>query len=163
MVSIDHQYEVKINFSIMKHLILSILYLCISFLSCFAQQSHTNPLYLGPILLDKPSVEAMVKLCEQYKLTEVSSDDNYKAYKHDDGTLIKFTITSDFEGIKKPYVEIHTTESKKNIEKIINSTGFHKVNNQYEKGYHGARKYSICQIIGNKNKCLIFTKEKNEN
>lgn len=55
----------------LKHLYLSILCLCISFLSCFAQQSLSSPLYLGPILLDKPSVEAMAKVCEQYKLTEI--------------------------------------------------------------------------------------------
>ena len=158
MDSIDHQYEVKTNFSNMKHLILVILCVSISFLSCLGQQSLSNPLYLGPILIDKPSVEAMAKVCEQYKLTEVPSDDDCKAYRYMDGTLIKFNIVPDSEGNKQPYVE-NTTESKKNIEKILESTGFHKGKNRYEKGYHGARRFSTCQISGNQNKRIVFTKE----
>lgn len=147
----------------MKHLILTLALLCLTFLSSFAQQSLSNPLYLGPILLDKPSVDAMAKLCEQYKLTEVPSDDDYRTYKHSDGTLIKFNFVSNSEGNKQPYVEIHTTESDKNIEKILDSTGYHKEKNRYTKGYSGARIYSTCQVIGNKDKRVIFTKERGGN
>lgn len=144
----------------MKSLILSIVCICINFITCFGQQSLSSPLYLGPILLDKPSVEAMAKVCEQYKLTEIPSDDDSRVYKHTDGTLIKFNIISDTKGNKQPYVEIHTTESNKNIEKILESTGFHKESGRYTKGYHGARRFSTCKIIGSNNKRLIFTKEK---
>lgn len=147
----------------MKYLILLILSLCANSFTCLAQQSLSNPLYLGPILLDKPSIEAMAKVCEQYKLTEVPSEYDCKTYKHEDGTLIKFNFISDSNGNKQPYVEIHTTDSKKNIEKILESTGFHKEKNRYEKGYHSARRYTICQVIGNKNMQVIFTKENGKN
>lgn len=102
----------------------------------------------------------MAKVCEQYKLTEVPSDDDYRAYKHDDGTLIKFNFISDSQGTKQPYVEIHTTESNKAIENTIIGAGFHKEGKRYEKGYKGARRFSTCCILGNKNKRVIFTKEK---
>ena len=123
--------------------------------------SPSNPLYLGPILLDKPSVEAMAKVWEEYKLTEIPSNDDSRAFKHADDTLIKFNIISDSTGKKQPYIEIHTTESQKTIEKILEVTGFHKAKNRYEKGYHGARTFSTCQVIGNKNKLIVFTKENN--
>lgn len=144
----------------MKYLLILIISLCANCFLCFAQQTLSNPLYLGPILLDKPSIEAMAKLCEQYKLTEVPSDDDSRAFKHDDGTLIKFTIISDSTGNKHPYVEIHTTESKKNIEKFLDSTGFHKGKNRYEKGYYGARRFTTCRITGSKNMQVIYYKEK---
>lgn len=147
----------------MKYLLILIISLCANYLTSFAQQSLSNPLYLGPILLDRPSVEAMAKLCEQYKLTKIPSDDDCRAFKHDDGTLIKFTFIFDSKGNKQPYVEIHTTDSKKNIEKILDSTGFHKEKNRYEKGFHGARKFSTCQIVGNKEKRVVFTKEIGKN
>lgn len=101
----------------------------------------------------------MADLCEQYKLTEIPSDDDYHTFKHNDGTLIKFNIVADSTGYKTPYVEIHTTESKKNIEKTILEAGFHKEKKGYEKGYHGANRFSTCRIIGNKSKQVIFTKE----
>lgn len=111
-------------------------------------------------MLDKPSVEAMAKVCEQYKFTEVPSDDNdSRTFKHDDGTLIKFNIISDSTGCENPYVEIHTTESKKSIEKSILNAGFRKEKNNYTKGYHGARRFTECLIIGNTNRRVIFTKE----
>ena len=142
----------------MKYLLLLIISLCANCFTCFAQQSLSNPLYLGPILIDKPNVEAMAKVCEQYKLTEIPSDDDCKAYRYMDGTLIKFNIVPDPQGNKQPYVEIHTKESKKNIEKTILNAGFRKENNRYEKGYHGANRFSVCKITGN-NKLVIFTKE----
>lgn len=147
----------------MKYLLILILSLCANCFTCLAQQSLSNPLYLGPILLDKPSVKAMAKVCEQYELTEIPSNDDSRVFKHGDGTLIRFNIIPDTKGNRQPYIEIHTAESKKNIEKILDSTGFHKEKNRYEKGFHGARKFTICQISGNKNKQVIFTKESGNN
>lgn len=84
----------------MKYLLILIFSLCANCLTSFGQQTLSNPLYLGPILLDKPSVEAMAKLYEQYKLNEISSDDEYRTFRYNDGTLIKFNILSDSIGNK---------------------------------------------------------------
>ena len=55
----------------------------------FAQSSSLkNPLYLGMILIDLPSVEKMESVCEHYDLTEEPEMDGYKVYRHSNGVLL---------------------------------------------------------------------------
>ena len=57
----------------------------------FAQSSSLkNPVYLGMILVDQPSIEKMQSVCEFYDLTEEPETDGYKVYRHSDGTEFRF-------------------------------------------------------------------------
>lgn len=144
----------------MKSLIILILSLCANCLICFGQTSSINPISLGSILVDQPSLNKMIEYCQQYKLIEVPSDNDCRAFKHDDGTLIKFNIETDSIGNKKPYVEIHTTESNKEIERVILGAGFYKEKIRYVKGSKFANRFTTCHIIGQNDKRVIFSKEK---
>lgn len=144
-------------FTEMKSFLLSLAFLVSSVLLCLGQQTISNPVSLGPILTDQINIDRMVDLCKWYKLAEVPSDDDYHTYKHEDGTLIKFRMSDD----KIPYVEIYTNQSKKNIEKKIMESGYEKDTKYYIKGSKYAISYKTAQIIGNKNKHVIFTIQKN--
>lgn len=144
----------------MKHLLILIIGLASNCFVCFGQQSSINPISLGTILVDQPSINEMVEYCEQYKLIEVPSDDDLRVFKHDDGTLIKFNFISDSADNKQPYVEIYTKASNRAIEKALIETGFHKGKNMYLKGSKFANRFTTCRIIGRNDKRIIFTKDK---
>lgn len=132
----------------MKQLILSIFLLIATLLPCTAQQSSVeNPILLGSILLDQTSLDKMVDLCKWYRLVELPSDEDSRAYKTEDSTLIKFSMSADNT---TPYVEVHTTKSKKKIEKTLVEAGYHKEKERYEKGSRYATTYNTCKIIGSK-------------
>lgn len=69
-------------------------------------------------------------------------------------------MLSDSVSGKKPYVEIYTTESKKEIERTLLDAGYNKETNLYVKGNRVALKFTTCRIVGNKEKRVIFTKER---
>lgn len=144
----------------MKNILVTLSFLLVSILSCFGQQKVTNPIFLGPILVDCPSVDAMVDLCGMYDLEELQSEDNYRMFKNGDGSIIKFNMVSDSTGCEIPYVEIRTSQNKKDIEKTILEVGYKRENDRYIKGTRHARRFTTCLVEGNKTKRVIFTKEK---
>lgn len=140
----------------MKSFLVSLAFFLSGMLLSFGQQNISNPLSLGIILVNQTSVDRMDELCQWYKLTEQPSDDGFHVFRHDDGTLIKFNMSED----KIPYVEIHTSQNKKNIEKTITEAGFNKDKGLYVKGSVHAIKYTTAKILGNRNKRVIFTIQK---
>ena len=120
---------------------------------CFSQQSISNPVTLGSILVGQTNLNQMTDLCNWYQLTEQPSEDGFHVYRQDDGTLIKFKMSDD----NTPYVEIQTTQSKKKIEKSLTSVGFQKDKDLYIKGSIHAIRYATAKIHGNRSKRVIFT------
>ena len=95
----------------------------------------------------------MSELCHWYQLTEQPSDGDFRVFQHDDGTIIKFKMSAD----DIPFIEIHTTKSKRNIKNSLESVGYDKDKDRYIKGSVYAIRYKTAQILGNHNKRVIFT------
>ena len=127
----------------------------------FAQSnSLKNPVYLGMILIDLPSVEKMQSVCEYYDLTEEPEMDGYKVYRHSNGTEFRFRADK-IAGKYLPKVIVVTKENQKSIDRIIHDAGYKKESGGYVKGTKYEMRRTKCKVSGGLNKTLTFEKEYN--
>lgn len=146
----------------MKRNILSLIIALISFIVGFAS-SHgiDNPLYLGIILIDQPDLWKMEEICECYNLKEVPMEDGYRIFHHSDGTELRCGIYN--VGDKYyPIVKVSTNKSSKEIDQLLNGTGYVKESGAYYKGTKFARRRTKCSVSGHSRKTLTFEKEYND-
>ena len=127
----------------------------------FAQSSSLkNPVYLGMILIDLPSVEKMQSVCEQYDLTEKPETDGYKVYRHSNGTEFRFRADK-IAGKYLPKVIVVTKENQKSIDKMMHDAKYTKESGGYVKGTKYEMRRTKCKVSGGLNKTLTFEKEYN--
>ncbi|MDE6654507.1 MAG: hypothetical protein K2K37_09005 [Muribaculaceae bacterium] len=133
--------------------LLSLTLLLSTLLLCLGQQSASDPVIIGSTLVNKSSLDQMADICQWNQLIEQPSEDGFRVFRHDDGTLIKFKMSDD----KIPYIEVQTTQSRKKIEKSLFKVGFSKDKERYIRGSIYAIRYTTAETLGNKNKRVIFT------
>ena len=127
----------------------------------FAQSSSLkNPLYLGMILIDLPSVEKMQSVCDYYDLTEEPEMDGYKVYRHTNGTEFRFRVDN-IAGKYQPKVIVVTKENQKSIDKMMHEAKYTKESGGYVKGTKYEMRRTKCKVSGGLNKTLTFEKEYN--
>ena len=127
----------------------------------FAQSSSLkNPLYLGMILIDLPSVEKMESVCEHYDLTEEPEIDGYKVYRHSNGTEFRFRADK-IAGKYLPKVIVVTKENQKSIDKMMHDAKYTKESGGYVKGTKYEMRRTKCKVSGGLRKTLTFEKEYN--
>ena len=95
--------------------------------SYFEEIPVDNPIYLGFILLDEPTIEGMSEICEYHGLTPESITDGYTAYRAADGTILRFKQSEDpTAGVNGNLIEIRTKAPQKNIDKIFKTLNYTK-------------------------------------
>ena len=127
----------------------------------FAQSSSLkNPVYLGMILVDQPSIEKMQSVCEFYDLTEEPETDGYKVYRHSDGTEFRFRADK-IAGKYQPKVIVVTKVNQKLIDKMLHDARYTKESGGYVKGTKFEQRRTKCKVSGGLRKTLTFEKEYN--
>lgn len=127
----------------------------------FAQTiSLKDPLYLGMILIDQPSIDKMKSVCDYYDLTEEPEIDGYKVYRHTNGTEFRFRADK-IAGKYQPKVIVVTKENQKSIDKIFHESGYILESGIYVKGTKFEIRRTKCKASGGLLKTLTFEKEYN--
>ena len=113
--------------------------------SYFEEIPVDNPIYLGFILLDEPTIEGMSEICEYHGLTPESITDGYTAYRATDGTILRFKQSDDpTAGVNGNLIEIRTKAPQKTIDKIFKTLNYTKQESKsgqttYERGSRQSR------------------------
>ena len=127
----------------------------------FAQTiSLKDPLYLGMILIDQPSIDKMKSVCDYYDLTEEPEIDGYKVYRHTNGTEFRFRADK-IAGKYQPKVIVFTKENQKSIDKILHESGYILESGIYVKGTKFEIRRTKCKVSGGLHKTLTLEKEYN--
>ena len=145
----------------MKHFLLSLIMFIAYNVSTFAQANiSADPISLGLLLIEQPSVDKMVNICRYYNLVEEPYDGEYQVFHHPKGTIYQFKV----DGTNPQYtptVKIITKDSQKTIDNILISLGYKKEGSRYVKGTKFELRRTVCTISVNTKKVLTFEKEYN--
>lgn len=94
----------------MKRFLFILLSFLLSFTVAFAQTVvKVNPVNLGLLLMEQPSVAKMKSTCEYYNLLEGSEEDGFLVYSFPDGSRVEFKV-EETEGRRYPTVKVITKE-----------------------------------------------------
>lgn len=140
--------------------ILFILFICFLFPYLGYSQSESRPRsdYLGILLIEEPTTERMVEICDYYGLTEKPSKDGFLVYSHPDGTEFQFKV-EEIGNRKYPTVRVITPNKNSSIEKVLNNAGYVKSSDGYIKGSEFEYRRTRCRTEKGSKNTLIFTKE----
>ena len=143
--------------------------------SYFEEIPVANPIYLGFILLDEPTIEGMSEICEYHGLTPIDSNatagklgesqantDGYTAYRAADGTILRFKQSEDpTSGVNGNLIEIRTKAPQKTIDKIFKTLFYNKVESKngqiiYDNGSHQSRTILRATQTGTNPRIITF-------
>ncbi|MDE6769425.1 MAG: hypothetical protein K2J78_06855 [Muribaculaceae bacterium] len=145
----------------MKRFLLILLTCLICSFGSFAQTDNSaNPVSLGLLLIDQPSVEKMITTCRYYNLLEEPSQEGYNVFRHPNGTVYQFKV-DERNSQHFPIVKVTTKDSQKTLDNILTQSGYKKESGVYVKGTKFEHRRTKCSITGNAKKTLTFQKEYN--
>ena len=143
--------------------------------SYFEEIPVDNPIYLGFILLDEPTIEGMSEICEYHGLTPIDSSttagklgesqantDGYTAYRATDGTILRFKQSEDpTAGVNGNLIEIRTKAPQKTIDKIFKTLNYTKQESKsgqttYERGSRQSRTLLRATQTGTNPRIITF-------
>ena len=154
--------------------------------SYFEEIPVDNPIYLGFILLDEPTIEGMSEICEYHGLTPIDSSatskssanagsntagklaesqaitDGYTAYRATDGTILRFKQSEDpTAGVNGNLIEIRTKAPQKTIDKIFKILYYNKTESKngqiiYDNGSHQSRTLLRATQTGTNPRIITF-------
>lgn len=146
---------------VMKCFLFVIVFLLISFISTSAQGvAKVNPVNVGLLLIEQPSVTKMKSICEYYDLSEEPEEDGSEVYSFPDGSKVEFKVEMMGER-RYPTVKVFTGESHSSISKKLSDCGYRKVSDGYVKGSKFEHRRTRCRVSGGAKSVLTFTKEYN--
>ena len=144
----------------------AVITLTLLFILSLTTQAQTtpavHPVYIANLLTSSLSTDEMIETCRYYKLTETPTDPGHIAFTDSKGNIIRFTDTrnSANKNINRT-IELQVLESDKIIDHLLQSTGYTKQKDHYEKGTPYATSKTVCTLSSRgKYKILSFTKIK---
>ncbi|MDE6336832.1 MAG: hypothetical protein K2L34_09690, partial [Muribaculaceae bacterium] len=93
-----------------RFLFILLTYLICSFGSFAQTDNSANPISLGLLLIDQPSVEKMITTCRYYNLLEEPSQEGYNVFRHPNGTVYQFKV-DERNSQHLPIVKVTTKDS----------------------------------------------------
>lgn len=145
----------------MKRFLFVLVSILLSYTVGFAQGvAKVNPVNMGLLLMEQPSVEKMKSICEYYDLSEESEKDGFEVYSFPDGSRVEFKV-EEMEERRYPTVKVITSEKQAVISKNLSDCGYRKVSDGYVKGSKFEHRRTRCRVSGGAKSVLTFTKEYN--
>ncbi len=127
----------------------------------FAQTvAKVNPVNIGILLMEQPSVAKMKSTCEYYNLSEEMEEEGFEVYSFPDGSKIEFKV-EEKEDRRYPTVKVITKEKTSSISKNLSDCGYRKTSDGYVKGSKFEHRRTRCRVSGSSKSVLTFTKEYN--
>ena len=117
------------------HLIFGLLSLIfISPLQASAANKHeANPITLAVILTEKNDSATMASICEFYGYQPQPSQDGFTVFYHPNGSIIRYTFTPAEDGRQYSTIEVKSTISSKEMDKILSDLRFQQTGNVYSR------------------------------
>lgn len=92
-----------------------------------------NPINVAVMLTEQLDSARVAATCEYYCYIYQSSQDGFSVYKHPNGSVIRFNITTADNGKKYPTVEVKSKGTQKEKDKILKTLNFKKNGNVTER------------------------------
>ena len=100
---------------------------------------EANAINVAVMLTEQPDSAGIASTCEYYGYVSQPKQDGYNVYKHPNGSIIRYTFTTEEDGKSYPTIEVKSKDSQKGKEEILQELNFKKNVNGYERralGHH---------------------------
>ena len=152
----------------MKFLISGLLLLLTNF-GLFAQMPRIeDTTFIFNVLIDSPDEDVVKETCGYYGFNETGTEDGYLIFQDGTGSVLKCKMNSLTPKMKVPFIELQTSDTKKELENVLKRLGYMKEGDRYMKGSPYTRTRTVCYIepLSDNKKSkeynLICTKELNK-
>lgn len=151
-----------------KYFLIVILFFLIDGVLLAQMPKIEDTTFIFNVLIDSPDEDVVKETCGYYGFNETGTEDGYLIFQDGSGSVLKCKMNSLTPKLKVPFIELQTSDTKKELENVLKRLGYRKHGDRYVKGSQYTRTQTVCYIepLSDNKKSkeykLICTKELNQ-